>query len=83
MSKRLTWEDLKKFSNSLPKSELKKEVIWWGDEVGGTVVSVYRLAEDFVVTDYGVEPLSSQDEVEEGQSLKIAYKKGTPILSVD
>ncbi len=80
---KFTWADLKKFVNELPEQELSKEVIWWGEERGGNINFAECLAEDYVITDYGSEPLSVQEEPEDGEEWEIAYKKGTPILHTD
>jgi hypothetical protein len=79
-----TWQKLKDFCNKLPEKELKKEVIWWGEEQGGSVSSAYQLKEDYVETDYGCEPLSAQDPIKDDEEpWEVAYPKGTPIISVD
>lgn len=80
----ITWQQLKDFCNALPEEQLDKTVIWWGEEQGGDVASVYTLSEDFVTTDYGCEPLSAQDPVgEDEEPWEVSHPKGTPIISVD
>lgn len=79
-----TWSDLKTFVNSLPDELLSEKVMWWGEEKGGTIDNAWRLSEDYVSTDYGCEPLSVQDPVEEGEEKwEVAYPKGTPVLYTD
>jgi hypothetical protein len=82
--KYITWGELKEFCNKLPDSQLKKHIHWWGEEKGGSVSRVYQLPEDFVTTDYGLEPLSVQEPPEEGEDqYSVTHPKGTPILEVD
>lgn len=81
--KKFTWSDLKNFVNTLPEDELKNPVLWWGEERGGEINNAMQLDEDYVVTDYGCEPLSVQEPLEDGEELEVAYKKGTPILGTD
>lgn len=82
-AKKFTWAKLKEFANRLPESELKKEVIWWGDETGGKITSAYTLDEDYCQTDYGCEPASVQEYEEGCEPYPITHPKGTPILSED
>jgi hypothetical protein len=81
--KKFTWGDLKSIINELPTSELEKQVVWWGEEVGGTINKVLILDEDYVATDYGCEPASVQEYEEGDEEYPIAYEKGTPILMED
>ena len=81
--KKFTWADLKKFANKLPPKELKKEVIWWGEERGGKIDFANQLDEDFVETDYGCEPASVQEYEKDEEPYPLAYRKGTPILHTD
>lgn len=83
-SKKLTWGELKKFVNELPEDELTKDVIWWGDDRGGVMDSVYRLDEDYINMDYGYEPISgyeNEEEYAEELENNERIEKGTPILS--
>jgi hypothetical protein len=82
-TKKFTWGELKKFINKLPAKELKKEVVWWGEEEGGKISSAYQLDEDYVATDYGCEPASVQEYDDGDEPYEVAYKEGTPILSAD
>lgn len=80
----LTWQELKDFCNKLPELQLKKHVHWWGEERGGKMNAVIQLQEDFVTTDEGIEPLSVQDEPDDGfEPYPITHPKGTPILETD
>lgn len=82
-NKKFTWANLKEFANSLPEEELKKEVIWWGEEEGGRIDGAYQLSEDFVTTDYGCEPASVQEYEEGDEPYEVTHPKGTPILQTD
>ncbi len=75
-----TWRKLKEFINSLPESELDKNILWWGEEIGGSIKDAYQLEEDFVSTDDGYEAVSLQKPLKEGKEYDIAFKKGTPII---
>lgn len=83
-AKKYTWQQLKDFCNNLPAEYLDKPVTWWGEEQGGEIVSAHQLSEDYVTTDYGCEPLSAQDEPEEGEEqYEVTHPKGFPIISID
>ena len=81
--KKYTWKQLKEFCNSLPENELEKEVVWWGEERGGSIDFADQLSEDYVITDYGCEPASVQEYETWEEPYEIAYPKGTPILHTD
>jgi hypothetical protein len=79
-----TWGDLKNFANELPVEELKKEVIWVGEERGGKICSSERLPEDYGTDDYYLCPVSIlKESAEEGEEIKVLYQKGTPMLYED
>jgi hypothetical protein len=83
-STELTWRELKEFINALPDEQLSNSVIWWGEERGGIINTVFVLEEDYVRTEEGCEPLSVQEPLEEGdEELQVILKKGYPILSTD
>ena len=78
--KAISWRKLKEFCNSLPDSELDKEVIWSGEEEGGKITSAEQVEEDYVQTDYGCEPASVQEYEEGDEEYPVCWPKGTPIL---
>jgi len=78
--KPISWQQLKDFCNSLPAEELNKPVIWSGEEAGGEIISVERVEEDYVQTDYGCEPASVQEYEEGDEHYPVVWAKGTPVL---
>jgi hypothetical protein len=81
--KSISWKELKDFANSLPEEELSKAVVWMGEERGGRIGLAECMDEDYVQTDYGVEPASVQEYEEGDEHYPTIYKKGTPILYTD
>ncbi len=79
-NEKFTWADIKEFANKLDEQQLKEPVRWWGEEEGGVMINAVLLEEDYVQTDYSMEPASVQ-EYEEGEDpYEVALVKGTPIL---
>lgn len=79
----MTFADLKTHLETLTPDQLAADVIWSGDERGGTVKQLWIAEEDWIGTCEGdCAPISSLDlEDAEGGDLIIA--KGTPQLLVD
>lgn len=85
--KEITWRELKEFVNKLPEILLDDEVIYWGEEKGGTVNSLMCLEEDYTnVSDEYWEPVSVykgdkdyEDDIPDSPLLP----KGTPIIYID
>lgn len=57
-----TWADLKKACNELPDEFLNEEVMWWGDERGGTIHKVRLLDCEMVCTEEGWEQKTAIEE---------------------
>lgn len=86
----LKWQDLKELLNSLPDEQLQQDVVWWGDERGGSVHAVLETQDELInPSGEGCEPRTlytqSEDESEReiGDTEEIAYPKGQLILLVD
>ena len=90
----MNWKELKDFCNSLPESELSKEVVVWQEEDAISSISAEQLEEDHYVDNNSKEdgcmPLSTaqsiiKDDPEEYpdglQQFSKVYEKGHPILS--
>jgi len=79
----MKWKDLKKFANELPTEELEKDVICWReDEVVSPIMPMVLEEDHYTHTEAdenGCAPMSDFNE-EDKDFLKIAYKKGHPIL---
>lgn len=82
MNKQLTWQELKDFVNKLTHEQLNDVVRFWGEEIGGIIDSVEQLPEDFVETDYGMEPASVQEYEEGDEHCEVILPKGTPIFNI-
>lgn len=89
----MTWKELKDFCNSLPESELEKNVVLWREEEAITDISASELEEDnYVEIDeeengcFGLSEAEYQikhnaDEFPNGlEHFKKVYDKGHPIL---
>lgn len=78
----ITYKQLKQFLDSLPENELEKQVIISGEEEGYYLTSVDTCKEDYVQTDYGIEPASVQEYEPDEEPWPVTWEKGTPVLYV-
>ena len=88
----MNWKQLKDFANSLPESELEKNVILWRQESAITDISAEQLDENQYTSDHHdegcipeSEALNSIEDNPEDFPNGMAdftkvYEKGTPIL---
>lgn len=79
--------ELKAKLDALTPEQLAHDVIWWGDDRGGTIDSLLVLPEDFVNIGEGMEPLSGYADatggIEEAASEGRVMRAGTPVLCTD
>lgn len=90
--KKITWMDLKKAIDKMPKELLKNEVCIWGEESGTKILCLEKLKEDYVFDgDEGCAPLSdiknsynTKEEWEEWEDEhRVIHPKGTVIICVE
>lgn len=89
----LTWAELKKAINRMPKKHLNKPVCLWADEQGFKIVEVEILKEDYLFDgDEGCAPRSTMKEVIDGEKdfppedkgdYYVVHEKGTRILYIE
>lgn len=82
-----TWDDLKKFANSLTKEQLEQPVRYWGEGHAGVIASAGILNEPFVNIDEYAEPISKYKDDKDWHVLEleaeICYRAGTILLATD
>lgn len=85
MNERVGWtyRQLKEFLNKLPENELDKQISLSGEEVGYGVTGAGQLEEDYVQTDYGVEPGSVQEYEPDDEPYPVIWEKGTPVIWIE
>lgn len=82
----MNWSELKDFCNTLPESELSKNVILWRENAEDVVldISAEQLEEDHYIKrespDDGCFPVSECKDLEPDTKIKRVYKSGHPIL---
>jgi hypothetical protein len=89
----MNWNELKEFCNSLPESELSKNVILWREDAAITNINAIVLTEDHYIDNEGdmegcaplsdieYSYLSDEENYPNGlEDFKKVYDKGTPIL---
>lgn len=80
----MNWKTLKDFCNSLPESELEKNVMLWRESEAITDISAEQLEEDHYIDkenpDDGCFPISEAKDLDKDTKIKRVYKKGHPIL---
>lgn len=95
--KGMTFRDLKKAIEALSDEQLDNEVIWWGDQRGGEIDSLFVLPEEYVSIDgEGMYPISGYREGFKPEDYAVAsweefvknhvdasMKAGTPVLCAD
>lgn len=93
----MTFRELKKAIEALSEEQLDAEVVWWGDERGGHIDSLFVLPEDYVsVEGEGMSPLSGYREGFKPEEYMVdsweeflkdqvdkTMKAGTPVLCTD
>jgi hypothetical protein len=82
-----TWEDLKKFANTLTKDQLEQPIRYWGEGHAGVIASANVLKEPFVHIDEFAEPISKYKNDKDWHTLEleaeICYRAGTILLATD
>jgi len=87
----MNWNKLKQFCNSLPESELTKNVILWREDEVMTKINTEVLTEDHYIDIEGdmegcaplseIESMIANNEYLNGiEDFKKVYDKGTPIM---
>ncbi|MES2864066.1 MAG: hypothetical protein V4666_08110 [Bacteroidota bacterium] len=82
----MNWKQLKDFCNSLPESELEKNVILWREDVSDVITEIEaeQLGEDYYIKredpEDGCFPGSECKGLEPDTKIKRVYKEGHPIL---
>lgn len=80
----MNYQELKDFCNSLPESELSKNVILWREDEAITDISAEQLQEDHYIdldnSEDGCFPVSECKHLDPETKIKKVYDKGTPIL---
>lgn len=80
----MNWKELKDFCNSLPESELEKNVMLWREEEAITDITAEQLDEDHYInvenSDNGCFPVSEAKNLDKDTKIKRVYEKGNPIL---
>lgn len=81
-----TYRQLLQALTGIEDKHLDKQVIWWGEERGGTVAKLWQLEEDYLYDDYTYNPRSCFDKdiplEEQVPDMEDIKEQGTPILSV-
>ena len=69
---------------AMTPDELDQEVVWWGDERGGKITSVFVLPENYATLDRGdpLEPESTLSK-EDDEEIVASLPAGTVILMTD
>ncbi len=89
----MNWKQLKDFCNSLPESELEKNVMLWGEDEAVTDISAEQLKEDnYVNNEFPEDGCFDKTEAESQikmnpedfpnslEHFKKVYDKGNPML---
>lgn len=80
----MNWKELKDFCNSLPESELEKNVMLWREDEAITDISAEALEEDYYIRrespEDGCFPASECKGLEPKTKIKRVYQKGHPVL---
>lgn len=80
----MNWKQLKDFCNSLPLSELEKNVMLWREDEAITKIEAEQLEEDYYIKrespEEGCFPCSECNSLEPSTKIKRVYKKGQPLL---
>ena len=80
----MNWKELKDFCNSLPESELEKNVMLWREDEAFNKIEAEQLDEDHYIKvdepEEGCFPVSESKDLESDVKIKRVYKKGQPLL---
>lgn len=80
----MNWKHLKDFCNSLPESELEKNVMLWRESEAITDITAEQLSEDHYIQrdnpEDGCFPGSECKHLDPDTKIKRVYKKGHPVL---
>lgn len=78
----ITWADLKKFCDKMPKKFLNRQVLFDTEDGSAYINEIKRVKEPHIMTDEGIEPKSAFAP-KERVGMPIVWEKGYPMLWSD